>query len=444
MQLLHHIYVVKPRIALAAPAGIFKAAGRVLLPVEIIRRKARRAELARCLREHIAHHLPPRQLRLRPRARRALFERQRVHRDVRGVHGENLLHRVRERRQRIARQPRDDVHVDVGKARRARHLVRVDGLPRRVAATDRVQHGVGHRLRIDGDARRAAIFNDRKLFCVQRIGASALHGKFHAAREVEIVLNGLQQPRHLGAGERGRRAAAHVERADVPAGLRELFAGIFDLAEEHVQIRREQVAEFFDRLAHERAVRAARGAERDTNIPRKIARCKVFHRGKRLICRLDAHFAPRRGHIKLLAEHFIDLLLALALQKRRRGELGRTHARQRAPRRELLARLRRRAVKAALHMPARGAHVRLFRADMRAGADDGRAADDARGRRDPRLAAKQRRNHAVALEGLVADLRGIVREELHLQLLYGVALGMSQKIQLHRIASRKYGFVRRS
>ena len=94
---------------------------------------------------------------------------------------------------------RDDVHVDVGKARRARHLVRVDGLLRRVAATDRVQHGVGHRLRIDGDARRAAIFNDRKLFCVQRIGSSALYGKFQAAREVEIVPNGLQQPRHLVA-----------------------------------------------------------------------------------------------------------------------------------------------------------------------------------------------------------------------------------------------------
>ena len=84
-------------------------------------------------------------------------------------------------------------------------------------AAHSLQHLVGHGLRVDGNARRAAVFDDAKLLGIQRVRSSAFDGKFQTAGQVKIPVDRLQQLRHLRARKRCWRAAAHVERADVEA-----------------------------------------------------------------------------------------------------------------------------------------------------------------------------------------------------------------------------------
>ena len=85
MHLLHHIDVVKSGRSRAAPADVLKAAGHVFLPVEIVWYKTMRPK--RCFRagEHLRDILICRKRRPVLEQIRALFERQRMDRDVAGV-----------------------------------------------------------------------------------------------------------------------------------------------------------------------------------------------------------------------------------------------------------------------------------------------------------------------------------------------------------------------
>ena len=85
MQLLHHIYVVKSGIARPAPAGVFKAAGHIFLPVKIIRLIAALPQRILRTREHGGDRLLRRKLHARAEQRRALFQSQRVHCNIAGV-----------------------------------------------------------------------------------------------------------------------------------------------------------------------------------------------------------------------------------------------------------------------------------------------------------------------------------------------------------------------
>ena len=218
MQLLHHVYVVISGIARAAPADVFKAAGHVLLTVEIVRLKRRRAELASGGVEHLRHVLARGERDAPLEQIGALFECQRVNGDVARLQREHLPHRLGKRCRRVAGKPRDEIHVDVVKARLACHPERLDGLGGSVAAADGTQNAVGHRLGVDGDARRAARADGAELRKVERVGPAALHGELQRPREVKMCADRVQKPRHLRRGERGRRAAADVQAADVPAG----------------------------------------------------------------------------------------------------------------------------------------------------------------------------------------------------------------------------------
>ena len=74
----------------------------------------------------------------------------------------------------------------------------------------RLQHGVGHRLRIDADAVNAVGAQDAQLILGYRVGASGLDGVFPQRAEVEFALQRGAQPVELGGVQRGGRAPAHV------------------------------------------------------------------------------------------------------------------------------------------------------------------------------------------------------------------------------------------
>ena len=219
MQFLHHIYVVKPGIARPAPASIFKAAGHIFLPVKIIRFIVVLPQRILRAREHGGDRLLRRKLHAGAEQRRTLFQSQRVHRNIAGVQVQHLPDRIGKACRIVCRKSCDQIHVDIVKPCMHRLLIRLDGLPRRVPAAHGLQNLIGHGLRIDGNARRAAVLDDAKLFRIQRVRSSAFDGKFQAAGQVKIPVDRVQQPRHLCARKRRRCAAAHVERADVEARI---------------------------------------------------------------------------------------------------------------------------------------------------------------------------------------------------------------------------------
>ena len=287
--------------------------------------------------------------------------------DVAWPEGQHLIHRGGEGLRRVAGQARDQIHVDIVEAGLLREAERLHGLRGGVPAADGTQNAVGHGLRIDGHARRAARADGLQLFKVERVGPAALHGEFQTAREVEAPADRVQQPRHLRRGERGRRAAAHVEAADVPAGAGQQRAGVFDLTEKTVEIRRQKFPEALDRFAHERAVRAARGAERNADIDRKVVRLEQPGGLKRMARGVETQPPPLRRDEIHVAEHPLRVLFAAAAQERLCGELRWPHARQRAPWRRLGQQLHGGKVIALLQNAPRHAHVRLLEPDAARG-----------------------------------------------------------------------------
>ena len=115
VQLFHHVYVIKPGIARLAPADVFKAAGHVLLPVEIVGCKAVRAERPLRVLQHPGHVRLTGQYNTPLEQIRALFQRQRVYRDVARPEGHDLTQRIGEAVRRVGGQARDEIHVDIVK-----------------------------------------------------------------------------------------------------------------------------------------------------------------------------------------------------------------------------------------------------------------------------------------------------------------------------------------
>ena len=140
-------------------------------------------------------------------------------RDIAGLEPDHPADGIQEGVHRVPRQAGDQVHVDARKSRLHRVFIGPEGLGRVMAAADAAQDFVGHGLGIDAHAVRAALADDPQLLHVQGIRPPALHGELQALRQVEVVTDHLQKPRHLRRGEGGGRAAAHIQAADGPAGF---------------------------------------------------------------------------------------------------------------------------------------------------------------------------------------------------------------------------------
>ena len=86
MQLFHDVDVVEPRAAGLRPADVFKAAGHVLLAVEIIGGKTMFTQRGVGIVQHLRDLVRAGDAAAFEHDAAALFERQRVHRDVVRAH----------------------------------------------------------------------------------------------------------------------------------------------------------------------------------------------------------------------------------------------------------------------------------------------------------------------------------------------------------------------
>ena len=269
-ELLHNAYVVDIFVSRLRPADVFKAAGHELLPVKIIRRVPRRFELFTRIAEHFADGLPVRQRRTLGEKARALFERERVHRDILGPQRDHLAHRVGKALRRIAGETRDEIHVE-GELREFfhhRHRLLRSG----VVPPDLLEHRVRHRLRVDAHAVHAVRDEHRELFLRHGVRPPGLDGELPAGGKIKARLRVRKQPVELRRRERRGRAAADVYRNDAPPGSLYRRGSRAHLLLERVEIIRDALQKLRRVHAHRAAIGAARRAERDADVQAHVLR----------------------------------------------------------------------------------------------------------------------------------------------------------------------------
>ena len=173
---LHDVHVVLAGVAGQGIAHVFLIAGHMLLPVEIIGRKA---------------HLPGGFYAHANHGRRLVSVRQRgvfqVHAagalDGQGVHGKAFrmqppgrLHGAGKIFRLFPRQSGDHVHVDMPHALRPGHGISLLHLLCGVGTADDLQGAVVHGLRVDTDAPHSRLPDGPQLAWGDGVGPPGLHG----------------------------------------------------------------------------------------------------------------------------------------------------------------------------------------------------------------------------------------------------------------------------
>ena len=266
MQLFHDVDVVKSCAAGLRPANVFKAAGHVLLAVEVIGGKTILTQRGVGIVQHFGNFLRAGNAAAFKRDAAALFEGQGVHRNVVRAHGDNLVKAPCKARGRILGKACDEIHVDVREARAPDLFHRAANIVRRVAAADGRKHVILHRLGVDGNARGVVRAQHAQLFFVDRVGAARLDRQLGETRKVKILLKLCEKAIHLIGRQRGRRAAAHVEGLDVQPHLAHELPRGGDLVKERFEVGLDEREGLFHALGDEAAIGAARGAEGNADV----------------------------------------------------------------------------------------------------------------------------------------------------------------------------------
>ena len=219
-------------------------------------------------------------------------------------------------------------------------------------------------------------------------------------------------------------------------GRAQQLSRVFDFPVQRRKIRRQERAESLNRLADKRAVGAARGAEGDADVDRKIRGFRQPDSLQRVARGIDTQAAAfRRDEIRLLQKLFCRTF-ASAFEHAFGRQLRRAHAGQRAPGRNGIEHLNGSKIIALLQKPARPAHIRLHQGEPSCSKARFSAVAHLCRRGQIELPTRKRRYGAVFFKFLRHKFRRFVSEQLHLQLLDRIPLGVTSQQQLHRIASR--------
>ena len=255
---LHDVHIVQAGVPGQGIAHVFLIAGHVLLPVQVVGRKA---HLPGGFQAH-AHHGRC----LVPIGERGVFQ---VHAagalDGQGMHGEAFrvqphgrLHGTGKVLRMLPRQPGDHIHVDMPHALRPGHGIGLLHLLRGVGTADHLQGTVVHGLRIDADAPHARLTDGPQLAGGDGIRPPGLHGVL--SRPGIQRHQPLQQAGQLILVQRGGRAAAHIDRAELFPCLPQQTRALLHFMEQCLQVWLHQLS--LAQLARGKgAVRAPCGAE---------------------------------------------------------------------------------------------------------------------------------------------------------------------------------------
>ena len=261
---------------------------------------------------------------------RAALEGQGVQRDVVRAERRDLLHRVAHIFGRLARQAEDEVHVDVRDAGLAQCVEHRDDVFRRVLAADAVERLCLHRLRVDADARDGKALHRLDLCRRDAVRTARLHREFHDRGPIESIIYHIE---HFGKGfvrQARRCAAADVDILHVEAVVVDGFLGREQVFLEDSHELRNALPARQD-VRRERAVEAARQAERDADVDtdRLFVRLREEWQLAERHRHDDARLRLAAGVVRLQA--LDDIFFPHAAADPAVHDLRRAHAMQNAP-----------------------------------------------------------------------------------------------------------------
>ena len=190
VQLVHHIDVVQAVETIPAPAHVFKAAGHVFLPVEVVGPVAGRAEGLLGVVHHLCNLFLGGQTLPLFKQIGALFQRQGVHGDVAGIQGGDRVQGAAEARKAVCGETRDEVHVDGVKAKPGGLLKGAEHVGCRVGTPAGPENGVNHALGVDADPVGTVRADGGKLFRVLDVFEKACSLNQKGAQMLGLHLEG--------------------------------------------------------------------------------------------------------------------------------------------------------------------------------------------------------------------------------------------------------------
>ena len=261
----------------------------------------------------------------------ALFQRQRVDRDVVGAEGQAPVQGTAEALRRIRRKPRNQIHIHMGESISRHQLHGRLNIGGGVAAADGPEDMVLHGLGVHRDPGDAVGLEHRQLFRGDGVRAACLHGDLVTVAAVKGLFKCRQHPVHLLRGEGGGSAAAHIERADPQPRLPHHFAAGADLLHQGVHIGGHQGKAPLHRLADKRTVGAAGGTEGDPHVHRDVLFAQIPGGPQGHPSGLHRQHGPVRGDEVLLFHHLQGLERRLPRRQRPGHRLIRPDAGEHPP-----------------------------------------------------------------------------------------------------------------
>ena len=304
MHLFHHVDVIQAVQTVPAPSHIFKAAGHVLLPVEVIGLVAKAVEGTVGIVHHLGHIPGGGQVFPLLKEVGALFQGQGMHGDVSGIQRGYRIQRAAEAVIAVSRQAGNEIHVDGLETGILRFFVGPEHIPGGVGSAAGPKYMVFHGLGVDAHAVSPVAADGAQLFGIQGIRTAAFHGKFHAPGQIKGILHRVQKICHLGGGKGGGRAAAYVDCTHLAAGFFQKLPGMAHFLHQCLQVWLQQLCALAYRAADEAAVAAPGRAEGDANIQGKIG---LLQQG----CGLYGGFAAVHSQLPALRGHIVHILQKL-------------------------------------------------------------------------------------------------------------------------------------
>ena len=251
----------------------------------------------------------------------------------------------------IGRKTGNKIHIHMGEAHRRCQFHGPFNVGGAVTATDSLEHLVGQGLGVDADAVHAVIQEHLQLVPVNGVGTARLNAVLHHIPEVEVLAQMGQQTIHLLCRQRGGRAAAHVERADMEPRVLHHPACRRNFRHQRLQIGFHQLKGLLHRLGDEGAVGAAGGTEGDAHIEGDVVGGQFRLGFCSRLSRLHAEAGTLGGDEIGLLQRALCLRRALAALHQAGGKLAGTHTGQAAPHRDTAQHRHRRFEKAHLQSP---------------------------------------------------------------------------------------------
>ena len=265
-QLRHDVHVVPALPAGAAPTHVLKAAGHILLPVEVVGDETCGPQGRGGIVQHGLHGRSIGNGETFHENAAALFQRQRVDGDVIGPQFQTFVQRTVEALRCIRRQTCDEVHVDVGEPVGPHQLHGPHRIRRDMAAADGGEDVILHGLRIHADPCDAVTFQNGQFFGGDGIRTADLYRDLRTGGEIEGFFQSRQDGIHLIRRQDAGGAAAHVEGAGPQMVFPHHFSPSPDLRDQGLYIGLHQRKTSLHALTDKGAVGATGGTEGNTHI----------------------------------------------------------------------------------------------------------------------------------------------------------------------------------